>query len=170
MKCVFFDHEVSKEHFHCDGCGICRVGGRDNFFHCDTCNACYPVQIRSTHVCVSDSMRGSCPVCCEDLFHSTQVVMVLRCGHTIHRACLEELIDHGSFQCPCCNKSLLAAEEMQAQWDALDLAVAQTPMPQELAGIDVRILCNDCHTRSDTKLHVIGHKCASCGSYNTRRV
>ena len=26
--------------WHCDKCGICRKGGKENFFHCDTCNLC----------------------------------------------------------------------------------------------------------------------------------
>ncbi|KAH7423639.1 hypothetical protein KP509_12G065500 [Ceratopteris richardii] len=26
-KCKFFDDDVSKQHFHCDKCGICRLGG-----------------------------------------------------------------------------------------------------------------------------------------------
>lgn len=37
----FFDDDVSKQQFHCDDCGICRVGGRQNFFHCATCGCCY---------------------------------------------------------------------------------------------------------------------------------
>ncbi len=32
-ECRFFDDDVRKLQFHCDKCGICRVGGRDNFFH-----------------------------------------------------------------------------------------------------------------------------------------
>lgn len=27
-------NEYSSGAFHCDGCGICRVGGRDNYKHC----------------------------------------------------------------------------------------------------------------------------------------
>ena len=30
-----------KQQFHCGSCGICRVGGADNFFHCATCGCCY---------------------------------------------------------------------------------------------------------------------------------
>jgi len=33
LECRFFDDDVRKGQFHCDKCGICRVGGRDNFFH-----------------------------------------------------------------------------------------------------------------------------------------
>ena len=32
-ECRFYDDDVRKGQFHCDKCGICRVGGRDNFFH-----------------------------------------------------------------------------------------------------------------------------------------
>ena len=41
MRCCFFDDDLSKKQFHCDFCGICRVGGRENFFHCHTCGCCY---------------------------------------------------------------------------------------------------------------------------------
>lgn len=34
--------------------------------------------------------------------------------------------------------------------------------------LQVWVLCNDCGTTSDVNYHVIGHKCAGCGSYNTR--
>lgn len=29
--------QIRKKQFHCDECGICRVGGRDKFFHCSQC-------------------------------------------------------------------------------------------------------------------------------------
>ncbi|KAB5527470.1 hypothetical protein DKX38_021317 [Salix brachista] len=35
--CKFYDDDTSKQHFHCDGCGICRLGGREKFFHCEKC-------------------------------------------------------------------------------------------------------------------------------------
>lgn len=35
--------------------------------------------------------------------------------------------------------------------------------------VQVRILCNDCSTHSTTLFHVVGHKCGSCGGYNTQR-
>lgn len=54
MQCCFFDDEVKKQHFHCDSCGICRVGGRQNFFHCPTCGCCY-----------STSLQVGCPASSE---------------------------------------------------------------------------------------------------------
>ena len=41
MECVFFDDNTEKKQFHCDDCGICRVGGREKYFHCKTCGCCY---------------------------------------------------------------------------------------------------------------------------------
>jgi len=43
-------------------------------------------------------------------------------------------------------------------------------MPAEYQGVRVPVLCNDCGARSGVQLSVIGHKCAGCGGYNTRRV
>lgn len=57
LKCNFFDDTTSKQQFHCDDCGICRVGGRSNFFHCATCNCCYNTSLQGSHVCVSNSMH-----------------------------------------------------------------------------------------------------------------
>ncbi|KAL3334746.1 hypothetical protein AABB24_031129 [Solanum stoloniferum] len=39
--CKFYDDDTDKEQFHCDDCGICRVGGSQNFFHCKKCGAHY---------------------------------------------------------------------------------------------------------------------------------
>ena len=41
LTCRFFDDDLQKRQFHCAACGICRVGGAENFFHCATCGCCY---------------------------------------------------------------------------------------------------------------------------------
>ena len=51
--------------FHCLGCGICRVGFRENYFHCDTCVACLPLSLKGAHKCIKESLRVNCPVCLE---------------------------------------------------------------------------------------------------------
>lgn len=48
LKCKLFDDEDKKQ-YHCEGCGICRIGGRDKFFHCPKCNMCLPVNIKNKH-------------------------------------------------------------------------------------------------------------------------
>jgi len=45
-KCPFYDDDLSKQTYHCDACGICRVGGRGNYFHCPTCGSCYASNLR----------------------------------------------------------------------------------------------------------------------------
>lgn len=57
LECNLFDDE-DKNQYHCDGCGICRVGGRDKFFHCAKCNMCLPVQLQNGHtVRIHDSTK-----------------------------------------------------------------------------------------------------------------
>lgn len=74
--CNLYDDDLSKQQFHCEECGICRVGGRENFFHCETCGACYSVELRNNHVCVPNSMSRDCPVCMEYLFDSLEAPQV----------------------------------------------------------------------------------------------
>jgi len=169
--CNFFDDDTSKRVFHCEGCGICRIGGRDNFFHCANCDCCYALSLRDNHKCIAGAMRQNCPVCLEDLFHSTSQVRVLRCGHTLHRKCLAQLMSRAIalHVCPLCSKTLV---DHSRQWVQMDIALAQTPMPDELVNKTVTILCNDCQTKGLAPFHVLGFKCANreCGGYNTRQI
>jgi len=169
--CKFWDDEGhEKKVFHCRHCGICRVGGRENYFHCDTCGSCYPNEIRESHTCVENAMRQNCPVCLADLFQSTSQVTILQCGHTIHHECLKDLqmsfAGLQSLRCPICNVSLYKYEDL---WAEMDRQVAETPMPQEYQQCYTAIICNDCQGVSSVKFHVLGHKCPHCNSYNTRR-
>ena len=169
--CKFFDDDLSKGQFHCEGCGICRIGGRENFFHCDSCGCCYALGLRGNHKCIAGAMRHNCPVCLEDLFHSTSQVRVLRCGHTLHRKCLAQLLSRATalHVCPLCSKTVV---DHSMQWQQMDLALAQTPMPEDLLNKTVAVLCNDCQTKGTAPYHVLGLKCpnAECGGYNTRQV
>ena len=165
--CRLYDDDVSKQQFHCDKCGICRVGGRDNFFHCDTCGACYSIELHNNHKCVPNSMQRNCPICYEFLFDSREAPQVLRCGHTIHRKCLEEYSTHGGYTCPQCRTSVC---DMQVAWHLLDQEILCTPMPKEYASKRVAMLCNDCHASGEAPFHTLGLKCQPCGSYNTSRL
>lgn len=169
--CNFWDDEgLSKMVFHCDGCGICRVGGRDNFFHCDTCGSCYPIECADFHTCVEQAMHQNCPVCLQGLFQSTTEVRVLHCGHTIHQDCLRQLqmsfAGLQSLRCPICNSSLNRHDDV---WEELDRQIQETPMPPEYHDVRVAISCNDCQQSAQVLFHILGHKCPHCGSFNTRR-
>ena len=52
----------------------------------------------------------------------------------------------------------------------MDQEIALTPMPTEYADKIETIMCNDCRDTSKVKFHILGHKCKSCGSYNTRGI
>uniref|UniRef100_A0A0D9Z208 CHY-type domain-containing protein n=1 Tax=Oryza glumipatula TaxID=40148 RepID=A0A0D9Z208_9ORYZ len=196
-KCNFYDDDVSKNQFHCDGCGICRqvvlnlhscdgvmkyepflinltitfyrTGGAENFFHCDKCGCCYSYVLKDSHHCVERAMHHNCPVCFEYLFDSTKDISALHCGHTIHLECLYEMRSHQQFSCPVCLRS---ACDMSHAWQKLDQEVAASPMPviyQKKMSNQIWILCNDCGTTSNVQFHILGHKCPGCSSYNTRQ-
>ncbi|XP_077981799.1 RING finger and CHY zinc finger domain-containing protein 1-like [Glandiceps talaboti] len=163
--CRLYD-EVDKGQFHCESCGICRVGGRDKFFHCSRCDMCLGIHLQNKHKCVEKVSRANCPVCLEDLHSSRIAAHVPPCGHLIHSTCFEDYIKSGGFSCPLCNQSMLS---MKSVWKMLDEEVRNTQMPPEYANYLVQILCRDCHKESKIVFHVLGLKCQHCGSYNTCR-
>lgn len=166
LVCRLFD-DNDKQQFHCEGCGICRVGGKDNFFHCPKCNICISKSLLENHTCVENMSRGKCPVCLEDLHSTREKVNIPACSHMIHTTCAEEMFKHGKTSCPTCNTSMV---DMRQVWESIDEAVAHTQMPEIYRNYHVSILCRDCHKTSKVVFHVIGLKCAGCGGYNTTRV
>ena len=164
--CRFYDN-TDKGQFHCDGCGICRQGGKENFFHCDKCVACLPISMKDSHKCLNETLKVNCPVCLEYLMDSTTTSTILKCGHSIHTSCQQQLISSGNTKCPLCNTSMF---DMNDHWKQIDQIVQETTMPEEYQNWSVKILCSDCHNESNVKFHIIGLKCQSCGGYNTRRI
>ncbi|XP_002520677.2 E3 ubiquitin-protein ligase MIEL1 isoform X1 [Ricinus communis] len=120
--CKFYDDDTTKGQFHCEGCGICRVGGQDKFFHCEKCGSCYQVELRNNHSCVENSMKNCCPVCYEYLFDSVKGATVMRCGHTMHADCFQEMAKQNQYRCPICSKTVL---EMGRYWRMLDQETLQ---------------------------------------------
>ncbi|CAH0774724.1 unnamed protein product [Bemisia tabaci] len=163
LECRLFD-DVDKKQYHCEGCGICRVGGRDNFFHCFKCNLCLPNSIKDSHKCIENVSRGDCPVCMEDLHTSRQGLLVPSCGHIIHKKCQKDMFEAGFYNCPLC---LITIPDMSQYWAELDARIAEAPMPKKYKDKKVDILCRDCHKNSTAPFHVYGLKCSHCGSYNT---
>ncbi|KAG1678339.1 RING finger and CHY zinc finger domain-containing protein 1 [Nymphon striatum] len=153
--CHFYDN-VDKKQFHCDKCGICRIGGRENFFHCETCDMCLSSELKAKHKCLENASKNNCPVCLEDLHTSTDPCHIPHCTHMIHR----------NYACPVCAESMV---EMKEVWRHLDEEVAVTPMPEDYQNTKVNILCRDCHKESEILFHILGLKCQLCGSYNTCR-
>ncbi|XP_027023931.1 RING finger and CHY zinc finger domain-containing protein 1 [Tachysurus fulvidraco] len=160
--CHLFDKD--KKQFHCQQCGICRIGPREKFFHCEKCNLCLANDLQGKHKCVENVSRQDCPVCMEDIHTSRIGAHVLLCGHLLHKTCFELMCKNGAYRCPLCMHSAL---DMKGYWEERDAEIAESPMPPELKNRKVKILCNDCQHRCTVDYHVLGMKCNGCGSYNT---
>uniref|UniRef100_A0A8C2H882 Ring finger and CHY zinc finger domain containing 1 n=1 Tax=Cyprinus carpio TaxID=7962 RepID=A0A8C2H882_CYPCA len=138
--CHLFDKD--KKQYHCQPCGICRIGPREKYFHCTKCNLCLATDLKDNHKCVENVSRQNCPV-------------FFDCFMCLSRS---------AYRCPLCMHS---AFNMKEFWEERDKEIAQTPMPSEYQDTTVKIICNDCQTRCTVSFHVLGMKCSSCGSYNT---
>ncbi|AGO13798.1 AaceriAGL073CBp [[Ashbya] aceris (nom. inval.)] len=167
--CVLYDNDDAKDIYHCDACGICRLGlglGHD-FFHCDGCGACLAIELRGNHRCTEAATRAPCPICADDMFTSVRPVMYMSpCGHAIHKHCFAAHTRH-SYKCPHCRVSVL---NMEARFRVLDRELADAPLPEPYALWRCDILCNDCGARSTCRFHILGLRCGHCASYNTRQL
>ncbi|XP_017050434.1 RING finger and CHY zinc finger domain-containing protein 1 [Drosophila ficusphila] len=164
LICNLFD-DADKQQYHCHGCGICRIGGAENFFHCEVCNMCLPIQLKiDGHRCVENISRSHCPVCLGDIHTSRIPCHIPDCGHLLHKMCFDQLLASGHYTCPTCQTSLI---DMTALWEYLDDQALRMPVPLKYENQRVHIFCNDCHKTSKTKFHFIGLKCMHCGAYNT---
>jgi len=155
--------------YHCEDCGFCRIGGRENFRHCHDCGMCIAESIFDEHDCKEGRYKSSCPVCQEDLFTSRSLSHGMQCGHAIHWHCFQELIKHDS-RCPICKKTCDSFLSMMYTWESMAVSVAMQPVPAELSRL-VTIQCNDCEEVEKNRWwHVIGTQCKCCLSFNTNIV
>jgi len=165
VVCCLFD-DSPKGQFHCAGCGLCRVGGRENFTHCDVCGLCLAATGFETHKCIAAASDRDCPVCLEHLHASLVPIFTPPCQHLMHMPCYNDMAKRGRYACPVCGKSM---SDMTNTWRAIDHAIASTPMPAAYRGVCCQVLCKDCNEESITRFHVEGLRCRLCGSYNTAR-
>jgi RING finger/CHY zinc finger protein 1 len=168
--CKLFDNDLSKQIYHCSGCGICRIGPQSLYFHCETCNACLSISQRNSHQCRENALKNHCPICQEDLFTSRQNSIALRCGHYVHTNCQKEMIRNHMYKCPLCFKAIFDKDELQDHYNMLDAEIENTPMPEEYRGKLVSIICNECNSKCEVEFHIFGLKCKDCGSYNTAMI
>lgn len=167
-KCKLFDNDSIKNIYHCDKCGICRLGLglNQDYFHCDSCNACISIELRANHVCIENSTKSNCPICDEFMFSSNEKVVFMTCGHPIHENCYVQHTQH-SYKCPTCSKTII---NMKLQFRMRDAEISQSKMPDEMKDWEVETKCNDCGGMSRVPFHYLGHKCDHCHSYNTMQL
>mmetsp|Transcript_5675 Transcript_5675/g.8767 ORF Transcript_5675/g.8767 Transcript_5675/m.8767 type:complete len:390 (+) Transcript_5675:234-1403(+) len=163
--CCLYENNAAKHIYHCEKCGICRVGrGLDiDYFHCDKCSACISVEHKN-HKCVENNTKSNCPICFDYMFTSRNPVVITKCGHAMHEACFKLYTGSHMYTCPVCFKSL---GDLQQLFSDLDSRLENEPRPTGYDNIRNRVTCNDCERRSITRYHPRYHKCSLCGSYNT---
>ncbi|KAI9798704.1 MAG: hypothetical protein M1825_005031 [Sarcosagium campestre] len=166
--CKLWDDDSEKSIYHCNDCGICRIGrglGKD-FYHCMKCCVCMSISIAQSHKCIERSTDCDCPICGEYMFSSPLTVVFMPCGHSIHHKCY---YDHmkSSYRCPICSRSIV---NMETQFRNLDRAIDDQPMPAQFQDTRALVYCNDCCAKSSVKYHWLGLKCSVCDSYNTAQL
>jgi len=85
--CNLFD-DSDRELYHCEHCGLCRVGSPHSNVHCHTCNICWNLSGFTHHTCKPNILKENCPVCKEYLQVSRKTTYILECGHCFHSDCL----------------------------------------------------------------------------------
>eukprot|EP01127_Copromyxa_protea_P012062 TRINITY_DN3103_c0_g1_i2.p1 TRINITY_DN3103_c0_g1~~TRINITY_DN3103_c0_g1_i2.p1 ORF type:complete len:265 (-),score=44.54 TRINITY_DN3103_c0_g1_i2:28-822(-) len=160
--CKFFDDDEKKYIWHCDKCGLCRVGARE-MVHCDLCNMC----LHPDHT-MHQTYDGNCPICNESLFHSTTTVMRPGpCLHPIHTSCFKQYL-RTNYKCPICSKTYKDNFNLPQLWASYQREIDATRMPREYRSWKTEVLCNDCGIQSTAPFHVVGHACAECKGFNTK--
>ena len=179
--CHLYSDSHITEIYHCDKCKICRICSLGNtikdYYHCDRCGGCIMNELKDTHKCMIDGLKGDCCICLESIFLSQTPVKLLPCGHVIHRNCLEELLKNNKTQCPLCRKTILDGESLKIFIRQMDQVIASHPMNSNIntdgggggggGGILTKIKCNDCNFNDKVSYHPMGLKCGGCGGYNT---
>lgn len=154
--------------FHCPYCNVCRsgVGLGIDYRHCMRCNACVALSDKE-HRCIPQKLQGSCPICHDMLFNSTEPLRGLRCGHVMHLSCFTEYRRGQNYTCPLCMRSM---EDMSEYFSLLDQAVRIQVMPPIYQNTFCNLYCQDCDKTGQCRYHFVGQKCPHCGSYNTREM
>ena len=119
-----------QEHlYHCNDCGICRVGKKEELIHCKNCNIC---GFKDNHECfllgkINDDYQ--CSFCHENLYTSMIPLQKLNCSHFAHTDCVQKSIQNNSIKCGLCRKTFLNDEQAKNMWSMIDLEKAHTYMP-----------------------------------------
>lgn len=150
--------------YHCEQCGICRKGPKEDFIHCQQCNICHRNHDYKCNQGTKSDM--TCSICLDNLFTSTRGTHQLHCGHILHINCLNEYI-HSDYRCPICHKTMY---DRSMEWAAMKMYVDSDLMPHPYNNWQAEIQCNDCQMKSTIKFHIQFLGCRSCGSFNTQKL
>jgi RING finger/CHY zinc finger protein 1 len=154
-----------KEIYHCNVCGLCRIGKGEDLFHCNRCNCCYQKSSMSSHVCSHQPLSElSCPLCMDTIHSSQMQSTTLPCAHVVHSPCLSTSLRRSEYRCPLCRKSMV---DMQSSWNRIRQEIIAQPMPD--GPVSMKCVCFDCGHKGESMFHYFGMECSACGSFNTSR-
>jgi RING finger/CHY zinc finger protein 1 len=145
--------------FHCEKCDMCIIGNEYEYKHCNTCNCCIEINKYEDHKCMINRLDSNCPICLDDQ-KSDKKIVILKCGHSLHEECKNELFLI-TYKCPMCFKTV---KDMTNEFRQIDNQISCEPYPYKKI---VEIKCNDCLCTSKIFYHPLGLKCKTCYSYNT---
>lgn len=118
--------------YHCNDCGICRVGPREVTFHCFDCGTCFH-KSDYNHICSKKSYKEEvCIICKEDLFTSQKEFISLPCSHFIHQECFQDCLQYQRYQCPFCKKSMI---NMESIWSIIRKEIKRNKVPEDMIEI-----------------------------------
>lgn len=159
-------NDIFKKFYHCDNCGICRVGNSKDYKHCDSCNLCLKKEAFESHVCKINMKDQDCPICFQNIWNNYQNPYILKCGHAMHYKCFVSSLKNNNFYCSTCRKAIV---DLSSLWLQIDNHMVNQEMPEEYSNWESVIKCRECETQSNVKYHFEYHKCSNqdCGCYNT---
>ena len=118
-----------------------------------------------THV--ENTLRSTCPICAQDLFYSTSPVVLMHCGHSIHKKCFISY-KNKSFQCPICLRSSSNTKTVNQRIDYILSQCTDLNNQKSINMYEAKTVCFDCQGKYTGKYTYLYNKCRGCGSYNTR--
>ncbi|CAD25944.2 LIM DOMAIN-CONTAINING PROTEIN [Encephalitozoon cuniculi GB-M1] len=154
-KCNLWDSS-DDQIFHCDGCNVCRRGDPKSSFHCDICQTCLVTRGPRDHTHVENTASGNCPICAEEMSESMEVLVLLRCGHSLHERCFNEFIKE-TYTCPMCSKPIGDTSIINRKVECL--LGMEPPSPEQSPKNIAK--CTNCNNLS--KCGAIQNKCPFCG-------
>lgn len=158
--CSFWSYDIKV--FHCNSCGVCRLGDINEFMHCEKCSICIE---RKDHKHVSSGVKNNCPICAEYLLYSSKEVILLRCGHYIHKECHDSNLT-SSIHCPICFKLVGDDSTIRSKIEMMINANKQENYRIELQACQIK--CFECGEICEKDVFMLFNQCNNCKSFNTK--
>ena len=103
-KCIIYCNKAN--FYHCAECGFCRNGKKRDYFHCRKCNVDLVLELRKKHRCVN-LMEQECYICLDIIGNSFKSSIYLRCGHYVHKDCINKyILSTSNPKCGMCRTSI----------------------------------------------------------------